>query len=538
MKVDLNALCSKNFVIKKENSAGTSVGSTKLSVQRKKEYMVASESDYSGFNDIIAGLLQKSHSDFENLKYDGMSDNREITMFSVFDDIWVNGNKLEDSKYVFAFVRENNTVHDKRTHLCFAPYLTYMGYSNQDTISKMLKTIGCKDSGCWFVSDITIENQEKVYFSIVIVNPEGSEEYKDTKERGEAWEDARNKQFARKRSNDQIIYFGTPGTGKSNKILTYLEETLKNELDDRSFRTTFHPDSDYASFVGCYKPTMKGHDIEYSYVAQVFTKAYIAAWNNPQYDYYLIIEEINRGNCAQIFGDIFQLLDRDDNGYSKFPIDADDDLKKYLVEHLTCFDGIKKGKLSLPCNLAIYATMNTSDQSLFPMDSAFKRRWSWEYIPINLTKDTESYKFTISLDNGLSYKWIDFLGAVNEKILDITKSEDKQLGNYFIKGNITKKEFVSKVLYYIWSEVCKKEYKTPKNFFRYGEGAKETEFSFGELFGKEQDAILEGFMQKLGLKGKEVTKSNENDSLEEESQKEVLEQEIQFTESENTSTEG
>lgn len=499
MKVDLNALCSNNFTINKVDSTGTSVGSTKLSIQRERKYFVASEADYAGFNQLVAGLLQKSHSDFGNLQYGGMSKNREITLFSVFDDIWVNGIKLEDAKYIFAFVRENNTVHAKRTHLCFAPYLSYLGYSNQTTISKMLTAIGCKKSGCWFVSDISIENQETVHFSIVIVNSEGSETYENTKERGKAWEKCREKQFARKNNSVQKIYFGTPGTGKSNRILIDLNKVA----EERKFRTTFHPDSDYASFVGCYKPTMNGSDISYSFAPQVFVSAYIAAWNNPQYDYYIIIEEINRGNCAQIFGDIFQLLDRDKTGYSKYPIDADGDLQQYLEHNLTCYDGIKNGKLCLPCNLAIYATMNTSDQSLFPMDSAFKRRWVWEYVPIqyektfkmgNGEKENRSYEFIIKI-GGKEYSWIKFLRQVNQKIYDLTDSEDKQMGNYFVdlphdETTIDENTFKNKVMFYLWNDICKDERENNKNFYR----TKDGEFSFNKLFEANGQQLIIGFL--------------------------------------------
>ena len=192
----------------------------------------------------------------------------------------------------------------------------------------------------------------------------------------------------------QQIFYGAPGTGKSN--------TIKRTVDDQGkicFRTTFHPDSDYSTFVGCYKPTMKRSTITkdgvttreekivYRFEPQAFTNAYVQAWKSKE-DVCLVIEEINRGNCAQIFGDLFQLLDRK-NGESEYPINADTALADYLQVALADSNRddipveVKSGmKLKLPSNLYIWATMNTSDQSLFPIDSAFKRRWDWTYIPI------------------------------------------------------------------------------------------------------------------------------------------------------------
>lgn len=171
----------------------------------------------------------------------------------------------------------------------------------------------------------------------------------------------------------QIIIYGAPGTGKSYHIKQQLEEKAVSK--ENQFRTTFHPDSDYSTFVGAYKPTMEGDVIKYKFVPQAFLKAYVRAYQASTETVYLIIEEINRGNCAQIFGDIFQLLDRNDKGRSEYEIDADEDIKAYLEEKLgKDSEGIKGGKLCLPSNLYIYATMNTSDQSLFPIDSAFKRR--------------------------------------------------------------------------------------------------------------------------------------------------------------------
>lgn len=310
----------------------------------------------------------------------------------------------------------------------------------------------------------------------------------------------------------QKIYYGTPGSGKSFKV--------SKEVGETPYRTIFHPDSDYASFVGSYKPVGEGNDIGYSFVEQVFTTAYIDAWKHPEKHVNLVIEEINRGNCAQIFGDLFQLLDRK-NGYSEYPVTPNKDLQGYLAKSFSNEEEpfvthgyktsveelVKKGiKMVLPSNLSIIATMNTSDQSLFPMDSAFKRRWEWEYVPVcyeAVTEDgnpNDAFGFMIDLGNGQPYRWIDFLKGVNIKIKRATDSEDKQMGNFFIKSNVDASTFVNKVMFYLWSEVCKDEYHTTNNFFRYDNAnGEEIEFSFNELYplnGKALE-ILSSFVSKM-----------------------------------------
>jgi 5-methylcytosine-specific restriction endonuclease McrBC GTP-binding regulatory subunit McrB len=168
------------------------------------------------------------------------------------------------------------------------------------------------------------------------------------------------------------IYYGAPGTGKSHKV-----DSIIKELDPKFYeRVTFHPEFDNASFVGGYKPVSEEVDgnevIKYKFVPQAFANIYSRAWKDLENPYYLVIEEINRGNCAEIFGEIFQLLDRNSN-YSVTP---SKELKEHLIKEFEDniqHDGIVKG-LKLPSNLHILATMNTSDQSLYPMDSAFKRR--------------------------------------------------------------------------------------------------------------------------------------------------------------------
>lgn len=255
----------------------------------------------------------------------------------------------------------------------------------------------------------------------------------------------------------QKIFFGAPGTGKSHKV----NEIIKGK-EGRTERVTFHPEYDYSFFVGGYKPAMDGDNIKYEFVPQAFTNIYVNAWNDLDNDYYLVIEEINRGNCAEIFGDIFQLLDRSND----YKITPSKELKQYLKTKLNGNKNIDENKLLLPPNLNILATMNTSDQSLFPMDSAFKRRWDWEYIPINYSENKEentSAKFVVDLLEGKSFKWLDFIKNVNKLIKSNDNlGMDKCLGNYFIKPDIDEntislKSFINKAIFYLWNDVFKDE---------------------------------------------------------------------------------
>ena len=332
-------------------------------------------------------------------------------------------------------------------------------------------------------------------------------------------------------SYSQNILFGAPGTGKSFRIDDPEKGYgLKNVDESQKFRTTFHPDYDYAQFVGAYKPKKESNSITYSFVPQVFAKAYAAAWklylaagnaSTADNQVHLVIEEINRGNCAQIFGDIFQLLDRDADGFSQYSIDADCDFATWLREDSilkTVWSGyeakVGDGKLKLPPNLNILATMNTSDQSLFPMDSAFKRRFDWEYVPISFTdeegneKEAATYEIEIFDEKGAPckrdgdkpYLWKDFVEKINTKILDITKSEDKQLGEFFIKPDngkvISNKRFLGKVMFYLWNEVCKDEHEND-SFFRVKTDSKEVYFTFQDLYKKEKSGYLKRFMDEL-----------------------------------------
>jgi hypothetical protein len=268
--------------------------------------------------------------------------------------------------------------------------------------------------------------------------------------------------------NHNTIYFGAPGTGKSYKV----DKIIEN-LDSHYYeRITFHPEYDNTTFIGGYKPISDkdsaGNEIiKYQFVPQAFTNIYVRAWEDLENPYYLVIEEINRGNCAEIFGEIFQLLDRNSN----YTVSPTKELKEYLMDeafkdenHLGIVNGLK-----LPPNLSILATMNTSDQSLFPMDSAFKRRWDWEYIPIcynpidDFNKKNDSFDFEIDIEDGKKYSWIKFIEKVNLNHIKNNPSlgMDKCIGNYFIKPDndniISLRPFVNKVIFYLWNDVFKDE---------------------------------------------------------------------------------
>ncbi len=298
--------------------------------------------------------------------------------------------------------------------------------------------------------------------------------------------------FSKIDASKQKIYFGSPGTGKSKAM-----QNFANNNGLEVIRTTFHPDTDYHSFVGGYKPVMDGKHVTYQFIPQAFTKAYMKAKQNQDKYYLLAIEEINRGNCAQIFGDLFQCLDRNSEGYSYYPIDANTDLANYLA-----LQGLANSEqLILPPNLLIYATMNTSDQSLFPMDSAFKRRWDWEYVGIDWD---DANSLTIKIDEKHLYNWGDFIRIVNKNILIVCKSEDKQIGNRFVSpsnGNtISLDQFQSKVMFYLWLEIFKDEHQSAESIFKYKIlDAPEIDFTFNELFENNGLEKIKGFMNYLKI---------------------------------------
>lgn len=250
-----------------------------------------------------------------------------------------------------------------------------------------------------------------------------------------------------------IIYFGAPGTGKSYNLNKDMES-----LTDNYERVTFHPDYSYANFAGTYKPVPKGNDISYEYVPGPFMRSLVKALKNPENPFLLIIEEINRANVAAVFGDIFQLLDRNSNNESRYPIETTEDMRNYLKSELNKdYDKIK-----IPSNMFIWATMNSADQCVFPMDTAFKRRWDFKYFDINHNEELVS-NIKVELNNQI-ISWNDLRKAINEELLTYKINEDKLLGPFFAFNEYLNKKilldefkliFKNKVIMYLFEDAAR-----------------------------------------------------------------------------------
>lgn len=270
---------------------------------------------------------------------------------------------------------------------------------------------------------------------------------------------------------ENIIYFGAPGTGKSNSIDDLIDE-------NNSVRTVFHAETYYSDFVGCLKPTMGTDGVEYNFQVGPFTETLIKALNDPDHHYYLVVEEINRAKSAAVFGEIFQLLDRD-NGESKYSIKINDqDLIKVFEQNLST--ALTNNLIKIPKNLSILATMNTSDQAVEPMDTAFKRRWKYVYMPIDFDKTHEvtnaplhaQGKFKIIRKDAndknaiIQVSWKDLALKLNDFLSDLDVPEDRHFGPWFVKNDEildldkAKDTLGSKILMYLWDDVLRHEGKS------------------------------------------------------------------------------
>ena len=315
------------------------------------------------------------------------------------------------------------------------------------------------------------------------------------------------------------IVFGAPGTGKSFQ----LEKDRKEYFGNRYIRVTFHPNYSYSHFVGTYKPVPEKfeddegnekEEITYKYVPGPFMKAFVESVNNLDEPFLLLIEEINRANVAAVFGDVFQLLDRKD-GESEYEIQTSNDMKDYLDGKIDD-ENFDTERIRIPSNMYIWATMNSADQGVFPMDTAFKRRWDFTYIGINGNDNEMKDIFVKVGEDEKEICWNDLRIAINNKLSNKCHiNEDKLLGPYFLSKDLLKSEkvvikeegvskerlfvknnnkfidaFKNKVLMYLYEDVAKQQHIRSElfsgcdDYSKFSSLCKEFDEKGEEIFGK------------------------------------------------------
>ncbi|WP_297576028.1 AAA family ATPase [uncultured Campylobacter sp.] len=316
------------------------------------------------------------------------------------------------------------------------------------------------------------------------------------------------------------MFFGAPGTGKSYLLNKEAKKDFEKECCER---VTFHPNYMYGNFVGAFKPFPGTQEsITYEYIPGVLLGQLIKALQNQDKNYLLIIEEINRANVAAVFGDIFQLLDRDENGDSEYPIAASRELREFLEKNLTNSKlnpniakkmGKNFSRVFLPSNLYIWATMNSADQGVMPIDTAFKRRWEFRYIGIDDAVDASfaNYKFKI---NSLEVvKWDDFRKEVNKRLSKLNIPEDKLIGPYFISKSILKKydssKLTDKLTEVIKDKVLMYLYEDAARAYRSLLFAEDSYSTYSKLCEEFQKDALNLFKDKLELKTEPIKETKE-----------------------------
>lgn len=332
-----------------------------------------------------------------------------------------------------------------------------------------------------------------------------------------------------------LIFFGAPGTGKSYQLGKLAEDNF-GHYDGGITRVTFHPDYTYAQFVGCYRPYSAVnedgvHEVFYKFIPGPFIDVYDKARKHPNNKYVLLVEEINRANPAAVFGDVFQLLDRKPSGESEYPISTSLELGRYLYEELSLVD-IERGDadvleqserdservatIAIPSNMFIWATMNSADQGVFPMDTAFKRRWDFHYIGINEGENgIAGYDVLVGKSSVAHYvKWNNLRKAINELLIANKVNEDKLIGPYFIKESALcdpdkfSEIFKSKVLLYLYEDAAKMK---RNDIFRLGGTV--TYSQICDDFDQHGEDVFKGIKHVPSIDAENLAKSNESDVI-------------------------
>lgn len=482
-------------------SWGTALGQSspdyKLTYPGAADILIAMDYCYWPLSDSISCKLGKGGKEYKAIASQSIDSKYEITKAAVFYDVYVKvENRLipVDKPFILLVTRENENTHKGRRTLKYSDSTSIGEFSNKDFYDAVQVQLGGPNV-CWFAYAIDAVEQSKLIISIVKVS-DTHESYANPETRKRTWMSllptSMQASFGTQNSfsfnispsyiPSQIIYYGVPGCGKSNKI----REQLKNVPEKNKVRVVFHPEYTNAEFIGQILPVTNG-EIRYEFTPGPFTQIIKRAYLNPNEHFYLVIEEINRGNAAAIFGDTFQLLDRLKSGETDSlgndPTNAavntfTEGWSQYFVQNDDVNDYIRGNENSiqignirfdsntairLPPNLSILATMNTSDQNVFTLDNAFQRRFDMELVrnEFDLDKPSVNVQYNAKIAD-TNIKWGQFWEWINAKITatlkGLSSTEDKRLGVWFVSnvnGKIEEKVFAEKVLKYLWDDVFK-----------------------------------------------------------------------------------
>ena len=253
---------------------------------------------------------------------------------------------------------------------------------------------------------------------------------------------------------ENVIFYGAPGTGKSNRV-----EKIVNDAGKEPIRTVFHPDLQNSDFFGCLKPRMNGDNVRYEFAPGPFMEALAEAYEKPDEPVYLVIEELNRAAAAAVFGDLFLLLDRKENGAGEYSVSFPSPESRVWLEGMA---GAALERIELPSNLFIYATMNSADQGVYPIDTAFRRRWRQEYLPLDYTKGpVGEIAYVDADDKRHTLEWRGFVEVLNNYLVSnhtLAITEDRLLGQWFVKEKeLDGAGIPEKVLLYLWDDLLRHE---------------------------------------------------------------------------------
>lgn len=505
-------------------SWGTALGQSapdyKLTYPGAADVLIAMDYCYCPLSDSLSCKLGKGGKEYKAIASQSIDSKYEITKAAIFYDVFI---KVEerlisvDKPFILLVTRENENTHKGRRTLKYSDSTSVGEFSNKDFYDEVQVKLGGPNV-CWFAYAIDVVDQSKLIVSVVKVS-DTHESYANPEIRKRTWmsllptsmqvsSSGQNFfffNFSSSHTPSQIIYYGVPGCGKSNKI----REQLKNVPEKNKVRVVFHPEYTNAEFIGQILPKVNGH-VTYEFTPGPFTQIIKRAYLNPNEHFYLVIEEINRGNAAAIFGDTFQLLDRlkagETDSLGNDPANAavntftegwsqyfvqNDDVNAYIRKATKKADGSYEEKndgepigeieindihfnantaIRLPPNLSILATMNTSDQNVFTLDNAFQRRFDMELVrnEFDLIKPAVNAQYNAEIDD-TGIKWGQFWGWINAKITatlkGLSSTEDKRLGVWFVSnagGIIDDKVFAEKVLKFLWDDVFK--FKRPQIF--------------------------------------------------------------------------